>query len=70
MLSTMKGTPASRAILPIAAMSITLIAGLPSVSEKRHLVFGLMALRKFSGSSGSTSMDSMPSLAKFTASIV
>ena len=34
------------------------------------LVLGFNARRKFSGSSGSTSVDSIPSLAKFTVSIV
>jgi hypothetical protein len=66
----MKGCPASRAIAPMAAMSITLIAGLPSVSEKIALVLGFSARRKFSGSSGSTSVASMPSFLKLTASIV
>jgi hypothetical protein len=69
-LSTMNGTPASRAMAPTAAMSIMLIAGLPSVSEKIALVFGCSARRKFSGSSGSTSVASMPSFLKLTASIV
>jgi len=50
----MNGTPASRAIAAMAAMSITFDRGLPSVSEKIALVLGLSALRKFSGSSGST----------------
>ena len=69
-LSTMKGTFASRAIAAIAAMSITLMAGLPRVSEKIALVLGFNALRKFSGSSGSTSVESMPSFLKFTLSMV
>jgi hypothetical protein len=69
-LSTMNGTPASRATAATAAMSITLMAGLPSVSEKIALVLGLRALRKFSGSSGSTRVASMPSFLKLTASIV
>ena len=43
-------------------MSTTLISGLPSVSAYSSLVFGLIARRKFSGSSGSTNVVSMPSL--------
>ncbi len=66
----MNGTPASRAMAATAAMSITLIAGLPSVSEKMARVLGLSARRKFSGSSGSTRVASMPKFLKFTASIV
>ena len=69
-LSTMNGTPASRATLPTASKSIMLMAGFPNVSEKTALVFGFSARRKFSGSSGSTKVASMPSFLKFTLNMV
>ncbi len=51
-------------------MSTMLMAGLPSVSEKIAFVFGRIARRKFSGSSGSTRVASMPSFGKLTTNIV
>jgi hypothetical protein len=47
-------------------MSSTLMRGLPMVSANTALVFGVIARRKFSGSSGSTKRVSMPSLRRLT----
>ena len=57
-LSTTRGSSCSWAIDASASMSSTLPAGLPIVSPKNALVFGLTACRHTSGSSGSTQVTS------------
>ena len=69
-LSIISGTPCSCAILATASMSSTLPRGFEIVSPYRHLVFGVIALRKFSGSSGSTNLTSRPNLRKLTSNCV
>ena len=56
MLSITSGMLFSCAIFATASISRTLPRGLLIVSPKMHFVFGVMALRKFSGSSGSTKL--------------
>ena len=63
-LSTMSGTPASWAMSATASTSNTSPFGLPIISAKTAFVFGPMALRKFSGSDGSTNLVVIPSLGK------
>ena len=61
-LSTISGTPASRATSATARTSSTLPRGLPSVSANSSLVFGRILERHSSRLSGSsTKLTSMPS---------
>ncbi len=66
MLSITSGTPCACAIAATASMSSTLSRGLAIVSAKIALVLGRSAARKFSGSSGSTKLHSMPKRSKVT----
>ena len=59
-LSMMSGMPCSWAIFATGSMSNTFTSGLPSVSPYTARVVGRIARRKFSGSSGSTKVVSMP----------
>ena len=61
-LSTISGTPASCATSATFRTSSTLPRGLPSVSANSSLVFGRIAARHSSASSGSsTKLTSIPS---------
>ena len=53
-LSTIKGSPCSRAMAATFSTSTMLMPGLPMDSMKRALVRALMAAAKLAGSSGST----------------
>ena len=62
-LSSTSGMPCSWATAETPSMSELEFCGLPKVSPKNALVFGRMAVRQASRSSGSsTNVTSMPSL--------
>jgi hypothetical protein len=60
----MSGTPAACAIPAIASRSVTTPPGLARLSTKIALHLGVSAVRKFSGSSGSTKMTFQPNFLK------
>jgi len=61
-LSTIRGMSCSWAMVATASMSSTFPPGLPMVSPKSALVFGRIAERQASRSSGSTQVSSTLSL--------
>ncbi len=69
-LSTTSGTPCACATSATAAMSSTCRLGLPRLSAKTARVVGRIAAAKASTEAPSTKLVSMPSLARFTASML